>query len=252
MAIALRSTSSAGTTTPLGSTLAINAPAGVTAGDVLYASITGINASDFTAPSGWQTLVLVNNADPINPCGIAIFYHTAGAGEPASYTFTSASTSMTGGNIVDYSGVENSLPYDELQTTFSTIDASNPTTASVTPTYAGEVALAFFALSNSSTTVPTTLTGYTNLYNNGHNEGTYDVNRDGFAQVLTTTATVAPQSLSGGASYGWCCVIITIQPVYVMPLPVFYGALITKASGAGSIITESTNPNTIVTETSRT
>lgn len=111
--IALRSAATAGSTT--GTTLTLNVPAGVVAGDVMI-----MNMAQYGTGSGNPTCVgwtLIGGST--NGLGAstsrygALMYRIAGASELASYTFTLAGT-VTGaaGAIVAFSGADPGTPFD--------------------------------------------------------------------------------------------------------------------------------------------
>src|SRR5512135_373850 len=80
------------------SSLAINVPTGVAAYDVMVASISvsGGTGTTITPPAGWT---LVSRVDSTTTLAQAVYYRVAGAGEPASYTWTfgAAVTKVAGG-----------------------------------------------------------------------------------------------------------------------------------------------------------
>lgn len=132
-------------------TATINKPTGVVSGDVLIAYTVNLTGAAITPPAGW-----VNISSQVS--GVALRLQAdrlvAGASEPASYTFTGAST----GTIAAYSGVDNTTPVD-----VSSLDgaggAGTPTAASLTTTAANEMLVAGFADTATVTwTAPTGMT----------------------------------------------------------------------------------------------
>ena len=113
--IALRSTSIASTSAAT-SSLTINAPAGVSPGDVLIAQIavTGGSSAPVTGPPGWLLAAHNNSGASIVQ---AIYYHIvpASPAEPANYkwTWTGASSNGAGG-IADYENVSTVNPIDDV------------------------------------------------------------------------------------------------------------------------------------------
>ncbi len=90
-------------------TLVINAPAGVQAGDVLVAAIVGSVASGSLSVTadGW----VVQSEQFDNLAVLTILTRVAGGSEPTSYTFNySVSASTRRGAIQRFSGVDNSAP----------------------------------------------------------------------------------------------------------------------------------------------
>ena len=92
--------------------LVLPVPAGVATNDVLIAFVDVNTAPAITPPAGW-TLI---RSDTALGSGNAIiqsaYYHVAGASEPASYTWTLASSHAASGGMLAYSGVSTSNPID--------------------------------------------------------------------------------------------------------------------------------------------
>ncbi len=90
-------------TSPATSSLTGDRPAGVTAGDVLVASLAVDNAPTLTAPSGWTRLSIM----PLRPSGVTVdaFYRIATAGEPGSYTWALSSAQKGSVGITAFRGV---------------------------------------------------------------------------------------------------------------------------------------------------
>lgn len=113
--ITVRSTSTGSTSTST-DRVTINAPAGVSAGDVLVAQLAARGGSGIplTGPPGW-TLAAHNNST--SNIVQAVFYHVvpASPAEPASYTFTWLNTvNDAAGGIADYVGVDPINPVDDV------------------------------------------------------------------------------------------------------------------------------------------
>src|SRR3954451_12371689 len=87
--------------------LTINKPAGVVAGDVMIAAVGANGNTSITAPAGWSSTGLYNAAAWTNTGGIQVPFKVAGASEPASYSWALGTTRPAAGTIVDYIGVDN-------------------------------------------------------------------------------------------------------------------------------------------------
>ena len=85
-------------------TFTINAPAGVSAGDVMLAQVAARNAPTISVTGGWTSISRV--ADGGSNIVQEIVRRTAAAGEPASYTVTLGSAQKAAGGIVGYVGVD--------------------------------------------------------------------------------------------------------------------------------------------------
>ena len=106
MAIAFRSATSTGTSTG-SSPFVMNAPAGLTDGDVMVAFTECGRESSRGAqvgPSGWTNTVS-NNQETGPSHNFQCWTKTATASEPASYTWTNTSGGAWAGTILAYSGV---------------------------------------------------------------------------------------------------------------------------------------------------
>src|SRR4051794_26295908 len=92
------------------SSIAISAPAGRVAGDIMVAAIDAEGSGTVTAPSGWSSTGLFANTTAVGFKGV--YFHVAGSSEPASYTWELGSSRKAVGKIADYVGVENSSPIE--------------------------------------------------------------------------------------------------------------------------------------------
>src|SRR3954471_596162 len=67
--------------------LTINKPAGVVAGDVMVAAVGANGNTPITPPSGWSSTGLYNATAWSNTAWIQVAFKVAGASEPASYSW---------------------------------------------------------------------------------------------------------------------------------------------------------------------
>jgi len=136
-------------------TVTINLPAGVEAGDILLAQVVVWDAtgSDLvTAPSGWAIIRLdaVSNANKITSW---LYYKVAGADEPASYGWT-ISSQWAAGVMGAWRGASTVSPIDK--NSGATAAGASPLTdaaPSLTPTYNNELQVYFYG--SQSATGPT-------------------------------------------------------------------------------------------------
>jgi type II secretory pathway pseudopilin PulG len=99
-------------------------PVGVTVGDVLFATVSGNDLDPWTAPAGWVSVGAMTNSNLQQ----AVFYHVAGATEPASYVFSVPQKKSLSGGIVAYTGVDNLAPIDVTAVaTGTSLTATSPT-----------------------------------------------------------------------------------------------------------------------------
>jgi hypothetical protein len=200
--ITLRSTSTASTTALSGADrVTINAPAGVSPGDVLIAQIasTGNTRTLLTGPPGW---ILAAHNDAGSTVVQAVFYHVVPASppEPASYTWTWLGTlNDAAGGIADYVGVDNLNPLDDIN------GAANADTASITapavsiPTghTTDRLVAMFSANSSAGTKLPAALAPQWNFHaiSWGVEVAMGDLN------LSSATATAQTATLPGGAAW---------------------------------------------------
>ena len=104
--VTLRATStlsSGGSTTSFN----MNVPTGVVAGDVLVAALSLNGGGAVTAPAGWT---LIGHTVSVSVVNLWTYYRVAGAAEPASYAWSSASTAAGVAGIAAYVGVDPTSP----------------------------------------------------------------------------------------------------------------------------------------------
>lgn len=97
----------------LRSSITINKPAGTIQNDVMIASI-GFSPNTLTIttpPAGWMLVRRVDNTNA-NANSLAVYRLTAGAAEPASYTWTFSAAGYLAGGILTFSGVDTTTPID--------------------------------------------------------------------------------------------------------------------------------------------
>lgn len=149
------------------SSLTVTKPSGAASGDLLLAfvEIRG-DKSISSAPSGWTLLAAAsgNTGSTNNDAKLATYYKVAGSSEPASYTWTQASSGDIAITIGAFTGVDTTTP----------IDVSGVTTTA--------------SQSSTSCAAPTvTTTGVNRLLVTGH----------GFNPATTTTAVCSQTPPSG-------------------------------------------------------
>lgn len=92
-------------------TVAIPAPGGTAAGDVLLARVTVRNdvAAVLTPPTGWTAVLVTQGTYSLRT---TVYVHVATAGEPSAYTFTSDVSARLTGSISAFVGVDTARPVD--------------------------------------------------------------------------------------------------------------------------------------------
>jgi hypothetical protein len=142
MAIAHRSFASTPNTVAA-TTIVVTAPAGVATNDVMIAGLTVDNHATISAiPSGWA---LVPNTVPTmtdataGRRNTAVYYKVATGSEPSSYTWTFASSEVSGAGISAYSGVDTTTPFDANATTLANAASTTVTATGLTTVTANAV-----------------------------------------------------------------------------------------------------------------
>lgn len=144
-----RSTATAAST-PL-TTIVVTKPAGVATNDVLLAAVSVDQTPTITPPAGWTLVRSDANGTTQTQ---AIYWHAAGASEPATYTFTfGAPVASAVAGLVAYSGVDTTSPID-VAGGQSNAASSSITAPSVTTTVANTMLVGFFGLDNDATISP--------------------------------------------------------------------------------------------------
>lgn len=126
--IALRGSATSGTSA--GTTLTINKPSGVVAGDVMIVNICQANSNIDPASSGWT---LITGANQGNYRYSAVMYKVATGVEGNSYVFTLGNgTDAAVGSIIAFSGVDGSSPFDVNPGNMDTGATSTATATGIT------------------------------------------------------------------------------------------------------------------------
>jgi hypothetical protein len=143
--IVLRSTSTA--TARNASSITLARPAGVTAGDVLIASVGATKSGNVTAPTGWTVVRSDANGTAMRQ---AVFSRVATASEPSSYTFGLPSGSSAAAAMASYRGVDPTTPIDAHG---GQVNASSGqiTAPAVTTTGPNRLLIGFFGVVSSAT-----------------------------------------------------------------------------------------------------
>ena len=187
-------------------TVTIPTPAGTKAGDVLIASL-ALNGSAVAAngvPAGWTPIATVTGI--ANP-RIFAYVRVAGDAEPASFTWTLASSVASGAGIARYSGVDRTTPLDGLASTATGASSTTATVPGVSTTSANAVLVGGIALNTSSSTITITSTsGMT---------AAWDIagKRNELAdQLVATAGPTGSRSWQFSASREWASYLVALRP----------------------------------------
>ena len=160
------------------------APAGIASGDLLIAAVAadGEQKPSMTAPAGWTS---VDHGDQSKEITLDVWWKLAGAGEPASYDFSWATSAKAYGWIMRFTGHDPSNP---INVSASTGGVSNaPLSPAVVTTVPNAVILRIGGFDDDDINVGDPgLTGHTpiNMGKSGNGTGTVS----GGAGYLTQSA----------------------------------------------------------------
>lgn len=136
--------------------LIIEKPAGVVEGTPMIAVVCCTSTSaGWTPPEGWTLLVEAFRGAGHN-CHTAVYEKRAGAGEPASYSWThSPSEKWLLGAIVAFKGAVTSNPFvDASKLTCNSVPSTEAKSLSITTAFGEELLLHIAALENGATITP--------------------------------------------------------------------------------------------------
>ena len=195
--IAQRGSATNATTTS--TSLTINKPSGIVAGDVMIVNIAQ-RGNNTAAPSltGWTLIDGRSLAGGTARYG-AVLYRVAGATEGASYTFTLGSGSSSAvGDIVAFSGVDTSgtTPFDVPTGTISVQASSTAVSATAITTASANAAVIMFGMAGNSAP---TWSGWTNKVAGGALTELYD-NQSTTASVGAAWAIKATAGSTGAGA----------------------------------------------------
>jgi hypothetical protein len=142
-------------TTTFGSTVTLQRPKSAATGDVLIASVHARlpGSAAITAPSGWTLIRRDSSAPGYQSLTQALYYKVAGPSDPASYTWSLASSVSIAGAILDVKGADVSMPVDSHSGAF-TPESSSFVAPSVTTTDDGDLVVGFFGITTGRTIRP--------------------------------------------------------------------------------------------------
>jgi hypothetical protein len=140
-----------------GTSVTLNRPTGVMAGDLMLAFITWTgDPGTVTPPSGWTLAVSKTASTP----SIAAYWAIAGANEPTTYAFGWSTAASGGGGTAAYSGAKNSTPIAASAVGNVISGSKTATLPGVTTTGAYQVEVGFSGATTQGLW-PATVTGWT-------------------------------------------------------------------------------------------
>ncbi|HXM57715.1 MAG TPA: N,N-dimethylformamidase beta subunit family domain-containing protein [Candidatus Dormibacteraeota bacterium] len=165
----------------------VTRPSGTAAGDLLLATLEiDEDPATVTGPAGWTRVL-----DTVGAPGTGQAFHTqvwwklAGAGEPASYSWTISGAPWVDIGVIAYTNVNQGTPID-VSSGRDAGTTTTPTTPSVTTTGANELVVALYVNFNSGSWTPGS--GMTERYDFDSNEAT-DVVQASAGSTGTKTST---------------------------------------------------------------
>jgi hypothetical protein len=184
--IAFVAATSAGNTNGATS-LSIAKPTG-SQGDLLLATVTATGTGSITAPSGWSAVKETTQGTAIRE---VTCYKVVGSSEPSSYSWSLGTSRTASGGIIDYSGVNQTVPIDA--TASGSGASGNAAVPSLTTSATGDevVTPVSFATSTTVTPDPSTTGRYEKSSNSTTNEAADFVQASAGA---TATKTASPAS----------------------------------------------------------
>jgi len=197
-------------------TVTINLPAGVEAGDILLAQIVVWDASGsdlVTAPSGWAIIRLdaVSNANKITSW---LYYKVAGADEPASYGWT-ISSQWAAGVMGAWRGVSTVSPIDKNSgATAAGASPLSDAAPTLTPTNSNELQVYFYgsqSVTGPAITLPAAITKRLDIISS--KEG-FTV---GFGDLAAPSAGTASPTYTATATLAGGKPVMTAQAIVLIP-----------------------------------
>ncbi len=120
-------------------TLTLDAPSGVEAGDVMLAEVAVRGTPRITRPAGWTAI----RSDKTSGQKQSIYYKVATATEPTTYAWAFSRAKPAAGGILDYAGVDTSSPIDAVGGQVNT-SSTSLTAPSIVTTANADMLGAFF------------------------------------------------------------------------------------------------------------
>ena len=122
--------------------LTINLPTGVRAGDQVFVDSTQSSGTVVTAPSTYTLVKSVASGGTSPKAGTSVFRHTVVSGDTSVTLTYSGTTSVKAVVLVDYRGVDSTLPVDVVASS-STAGGTTVVAPSISPAYANDQLLIF-------------------------------------------------------------------------------------------------------------
>jgi hypothetical protein len=172
----------------------VSKPSGVVSGDLLLATLeVDADPATVSGPAGWTRLLdTVGGPGTGNAFHTQVWWKLAGAGEPASYSWTVSGSPWVDIGLLAYSNVNQSSPID-VSSGRDAGTTTTPTTPAVTTSGPNELVVALFVNFQSGSW--TAGSGMTRRYNFDSNEA-----QDALQAAAGTTGTRTATNSTSGAT----------------------------------------------------
>src|SRR5512144_156487 len=142
---AVSTTQSAGTTS-----LAIPTPAGVQAGDVMFAALETVSTPKVRPPSGWKLVQARRSSTTLK---VFVYWRAAGSAEPASQVWKLSSPKPVAASVVAYTGVSAASPVEASGSRYGS-STTKIATAPITTKTARARVVAVYGIGTATTVTP--------------------------------------------------------------------------------------------------
>ena len=178
--------------------LVVAKPAGLTAGDVMIATVSSRGKPTITPPAGWNLVVSTDNSTTMRQ---AVYWRAAGASEPATWTFTLSQAKAAVVQVAAYSGVSTTAP---VRASAASVNASSKTVTAPAVTAQSDdgVVVAFGTARSANLSVTTALNKRTQIESVGGSNFVSGAIGDKVAAAGGSTGTFTATTASAAASVG--------------------------------------------------
>ena len=213
--------------------LAVNVPAGIVAGDVMLAqvSVRGGTGTTISAPSGWTQIVVDNSGTALQQ---GLYYKVAGT-EPLSYSWGFSSSQRAAAGIIAYRGVDSLAPINA----FSTSNASSGTSVTAqafTTTVSNAQIVGFYTTGTVSSFTPPA--GMTEQYDVTGAAGPNGVAIEAADAVQPTAGSSGNQTATAANSAPNIAQLLALKPAAVLLADYHFDEC--SYSGVGNEVIDST------------
>jgi MSHA biogenesis protein MshQ len=192
----------------------VTVPAAVLAGDFLLFVGSNSPGTGGAQPSGWT--YLANNITSSNDLGYSLWWRIATAGDAGTvYTWTVTGSSVVGGAMTAFRGVDNTNPIVTSNTQANSSNSTSRTAPSLTSA-ANSVIVALFSASNGSADTPSTPSGMTKIFavGDGVSPGVF---LSAFYERFVPAGATGTFVSTGGNSTSSIGGTVALQPATVSP-----------------------------------